>query len=169
MPGYSDEPYLRIGPDSVQRNVNSPATYLNATPEGDSALPLRADPSDDQDWERVSAEPSLTCHDHRTHWMGSTLLLLLLLLALRSIRAVTTSAPYAVGLIGFVLLMQGLSDVSVFWHSQVPSAGPAWLARAAVVVTFGLGAGVTLGSLRVLRGAGALTGGSVSPASTAAG
>ena len=29
VPGYSDEPYLRIGPDGVWRNANSPATYLN--------------------------------------------------------------------------------------------------------------------------------------------
>ena len=29
VPGYSDEPYLRIGPDGVWRNANSPATYIN--------------------------------------------------------------------------------------------------------------------------------------------
>ena len=29
VPGYEDEPYLRIGPDGVWRNQRSPATYIN--------------------------------------------------------------------------------------------------------------------------------------------
>ena len=31
VPGYSDEPYLRIGPDGVWRNANSPASGFGAS------------------------------------------------------------------------------------------------------------------------------------------
>lgn len=276
VPGYSDEPYLRIGPGGVQRNANSPATYLNLTAEGDSALPARADPTAAPHWVDVSPASSYTWHDHRTHWMGSApppevqanagqehlisrwqvplihggstvtvsgtlrwvppppslpwtlsvavLLVLgvaaggrrhwappmlgllgvvvaaelahlatgrwpeedavfavvssavpaaaaviLAIVAVRSVRAGTASAPYAAGLAGLVLSIQGLSDVSGFWNSQLPVAGPDWLARCAVTVTIGLGAGVSLGSLRVLRRAGVLTGDATSPGVAAAG
>ncbi|PRY37174.1 hypothetical protein LY71_12439 [Geodermatophilus tzadiensis] len=33
--GYSDEEYLRIGPDGVWRNANSPATYINGVSPAD--------------------------------------------------------------------------------------------------------------------------------------
>ena len=39
VPGYSDEPYLRIGPDGVWRNANSPATYINLDRYGRTTLP----------------------------------------------------------------------------------------------------------------------------------
>jgi hypothetical protein len=74
--GYEGEPYLRIGPDGVERNRRSPATYLN----------------DDRIGRRVSARPTSRCpatstpprprsgsasapspgawHDHRVHWMS---------------------------------------------------------------------------------------------------
>jgi hypothetical protein len=69
VPGYSDEPYLRIGPDGVWRNANSPATYINLDRYGNVQLPASADPHADPSWERVSTEPSYVWHDHRTHWM----------------------------------------------------------------------------------------------------
>src|SRR5687768_1153583 len=43
VPGYSDEPYLRIGPDGVWRNANSPATYLNLDRYGKAQPPANAD------------------------------------------------------------------------------------------------------------------------------
>jgi hypothetical protein len=70
VPGYSDEPYLRIGPDGVWRNANSPATYINLDLYGRVSLPAGADPQADPDWKRVSTEPSYVWHDHRTHWMS---------------------------------------------------------------------------------------------------
>jgi hypothetical protein len=73
VPGYSDEPYLRIGPDGVWRNRNSPATYLNLDRLGLTPLPPSADPDAEPDWEQVSTEPSYVWHDHRTHWMSVSL------------------------------------------------------------------------------------------------
>lgn len=64
--GYADEEYLRIGPDGVWRNTNSPATYLNLHQDGD--LPANADPDADPLWEQVSTQPEYSWHDHRTHW-----------------------------------------------------------------------------------------------------
>lgn len=55
--GYSDEEYLRIGPDGVWRNANSPATYLNIRRDGATELPANADPGAPPDWQRVSTQP----------------------------------------------------------------------------------------------------------------
>ena len=74
VPGYSDEPYLRIGPDGVWRNANSPATYINLDRFGRTTLPAHADPGAEPDWVQVSTEPSYVWHDHRTHWMSEDLL-----------------------------------------------------------------------------------------------
>jgi hypothetical protein len=69
VPGYSDEPYLRIGPDGVWRNAHSPATYINLDRYGRVTLPEGADPQAAPEWVQVSTEPRYTWHDHRTHWM----------------------------------------------------------------------------------------------------
>ena len=74
VPGYSDEPYLRIGPDGVWRNANSPATYINLDRYGRTTLPARADAAAAPSWVRVSTEPHYLWHDHRTHWMSENLL-----------------------------------------------------------------------------------------------
>ena len=74
VPGYSDEPYLRIGPDGVWRNANSPATYINLDRYGRTTLPDRADSDAEPAWEQVSTEPHYVWHDHRTHWMSENLL-----------------------------------------------------------------------------------------------
>lgn len=71
--GYSDEEYLRIAPDGVWRNANSPATYLNIRRDGATELPANADPGAPPDWQRVSTQPEYSWHDHRTHWMLSSL------------------------------------------------------------------------------------------------
>ncbi len=76
VPGYSDEPYLRIGPDGVWRNRNSPATWLNLDRYGTAAadLPAGVDASAEPEWEQVSTESAYIWHDHRTHWMTEGLL-----------------------------------------------------------------------------------------------
>ncbi|SFL71822.1 hypothetical protein [Geodermatophilus ruber] len=74
VPGYSDEPYLRIGPDGVWRNSRSPATYINLDRYGRAALPPSADPAAEPEWAQVSTEPQYTWHDHRTHWMSEGVL-----------------------------------------------------------------------------------------------
>jgi hypothetical protein len=74
VPGYSDEPYLRIGPDGVWRNRNSPATWINLDRYGRAALPESASSDAEPEWEQVSTEPSYVWHDHRTHWMSESTL-----------------------------------------------------------------------------------------------
>ena len=74
VPGYSDEPYLRIGPDGVWRNARSPATYLNLDRYGRATLPAHADPRAEPEWVQVSTEPEYVWHDHRTHWMSADVL-----------------------------------------------------------------------------------------------
>jgi len=68
--GYDREPYLRIGPNGVEVNRLSPATFLNksATPSGSlpAGLNTRAKPL----WDSVSKVPTARWHDHRAHWMG---------------------------------------------------------------------------------------------------
>jgi hypothetical protein len=71
VPGYSDEPYLRFGPDGVWRNRNSPATYINLDLLGRVSLPPNADAHAAPDWEQVSTDASYVWHDHRTHWMSA--------------------------------------------------------------------------------------------------
>ncbi len=68
--GYEGEPYLRIGPDGVERNRNSPATYLSEERFGRIAIPPNADASAEPDWRPVDDEPRHIWHDHRTHWMS---------------------------------------------------------------------------------------------------
>ncbi|WP_242653664.1 hypothetical protein [Klenkia soli] len=70
VPGYSGEPYLRIGPDGVWRNRLSPATTINLDRFGRTPLPADADPLAAPDWVQVSTQPEYTWHDHRTHWMS---------------------------------------------------------------------------------------------------
>ena len=74
VPGYSDEPYLRIGPNGVWRNANSPATYLNLDRFGQAQPPEHADADAEPDWQQVSTQPQYVWHDHRTHWMSENLL-----------------------------------------------------------------------------------------------
>jgi hypothetical protein len=71
--GYKDppDPYLRIGPDGVFQNRLSPATYINASREGENPPDIAKNAnSADTDWEKISSEPLARWHDHRIHWMA---------------------------------------------------------------------------------------------------
>jgi hypothetical protein len=68
--GYSNEPYLRIGPDGVYRNKYSPSTYINVTRSYYASIPPYADAKSPPVWEKVSSGRSVLWHDHRIHWMG---------------------------------------------------------------------------------------------------
>jgi hypothetical protein len=75
--GYEGEPYLRIGPEGVERNRRSPATYLNDDRIGrrvsartDVAMPRDVDPAAPPEWIRIEDEPRALWHDHRVHWMS---------------------------------------------------------------------------------------------------
>jgi hypothetical protein len=69
--GYSGEPYLRVGPDGVFENSRSPATYLNRTITGDTALPAEADPAAAPSWQRIADGPTARWHDQRALWQES--------------------------------------------------------------------------------------------------
>jgi hypothetical protein len=71
VPGYDDEPYLRLGPTGVEENRRSPTTYLNRDRMGTTSPPADLDAEATPDWVRVSAEPVARFHDHRAHYMGS--------------------------------------------------------------------------------------------------
>ena len=61
-------------------------------------------------------------------------------------------APYTLAMTGALLaVVDGLGDAAVLLHSQLPGAGPAWLARAATTVAFGLGLGLLSAGWRVWR------------------
>lgn len=71
--GYQNEPYSKIGPDGVFVNENSPAYYLNADRYGVTTVPASAGPKKAPNWRKVSDDQSFRWHDHRTHWMQTTL------------------------------------------------------------------------------------------------
>ncbi|MCU1501680.1 MAG: hypothetical protein JWM12_1034, partial [Ilumatobacteraceae bacterium] len=69
--GYEHEPYLRISDAGVERNVRSPATYLNQNRYARVAVPAIADSSAAPEWDRISTGRTVEWHDHRTHWMDT--------------------------------------------------------------------------------------------------
>ncbi len=68
--GYEGEPYLRIGPDGVEHNRRSPATYLNQDRYRQRAMPPDVDAGAPPEWINIGHQPRYTFHDHRTHWMS---------------------------------------------------------------------------------------------------
>ena len=155
VPGYSEEPYLRIGPDGVWRNVHSPATYINLDRFGRVRLPEGADAALAPEWERISTEPRYVWHDHRTHWMSAGLLPPQVAAdPLRSHEVFEWTVP----------LRYGDTDVTVTGEltwSPPPSPWLVWPA-CALLVLLGIGAGLLartarpLGVLLLVGGAAAL-------------
>ena len=75
--GYEGEPWLRIGPDGVEHNRRSPATYLNdertelrISSRATVAMPPDVDATAPPEWVHVSDEREARWHDHRLHWMS---------------------------------------------------------------------------------------------------
>jgi hypothetical protein len=75
--GYDGEPYLRIGPDGVERNRRSPSTYLNddrlgrrVSARSGVAMPRDVDPAAEPEWIHLDTDPRARWHDHRVHWMS---------------------------------------------------------------------------------------------------
>lgn len=76
VPGYQQEPYLRIGADGiVEVNDRSPARWLNDARYGerDVDVPARADPEAPPVWEAVATGGTYAWHDHRVHVMSPAL------------------------------------------------------------------------------------------------
>jgi hypothetical protein len=248
--GYSGEPYLEVRPDGTYQNVNSPATYLNATLTGDDPVPAGADPTAPPSWRRVSSSTTVRWHDQRTDWLspglpgaaaadpsrphrlrdwavplrdqartfeirgtldwlpppaawlwwagaallgcavtalttrwsrtigpvalitGATTLwygvtktldglpfsLVLAVSALvpltLGVLALRRPAPFFTALAGaLVAVFGGFAEAGVFRAAVVPAAGPAWLARAAVLIAIGAGLGLAAAGVQHLRAA----------------
>lgn len=74
VPGYENEPYLRIGRGGVFQNVASKATYLNGDRYGQvGTFPPDVGADQEPRWTRVSEEPTYAWHDHRIHWMSTAM------------------------------------------------------------------------------------------------
>jgi hypothetical protein len=71
--GYEGEPYLKFDDGRVVRNERSPATYLNDDRYGNVELPPEADAKAPPVWSEVAQKETYEWHDHRIHWMSSTL------------------------------------------------------------------------------------------------
>ena len=71
--GYRGEPYLAFRDGHVYRNTRSPATYLNDDRFGQVSLPAEADAKAAPAWQEVGQRETYDWHDHRIHWMSTTL------------------------------------------------------------------------------------------------
>lgn len=65
--GAAGDPFLRIGPEGVFGNVNSPDWYRSGTPEGGLPVPEHARSGASPDWRHVSDRPMWGWFDHRLH------------------------------------------------------------------------------------------------------
>ncbi|HWS34417.1 MAG TPA: hypothetical protein VN408_16955 [Actinoplanes sp.] len=238
--GYSGEPYLEVRPDGTWENVHSPATYVNQTLGGGTAVPPVANPTSAPAWRRVSDDTTVRWHDQRTQWneaavtgdreqrlrewvvplrdqvrtfdvqgtldyvppprawlwwAGAALLGLAvagaamrwpgsagpvsavaglttlgyvgagaldgggwaavpIVAGLLACSAVFRPAPFHLTLAGFVLAaFAGFGSADVFFAAVVPSAGPGWFARLAVLMAIGAGAGLALTGVLRMRAA----------------
>jgi hypothetical protein len=68
--GYELEPYLRIGPNGVEENQRSPATFSNRSSVAPQSVPPEFDAKAAPQWRRISSGNVATWHDHRSHWSG---------------------------------------------------------------------------------------------------
>lgn len=70
--GYSQEPYLRIGPRGVFENEWSPAVVLNRLSIPTGPAPAQPRPGLAPLWRQIGSGHTATWHDHRAHWMGAS-------------------------------------------------------------------------------------------------
>ncbi len=72
--GYEGEPYLRVGPSGVFENIHSAAVYINRSLKG-GVVPsgVNTGPEVAPEWRKISDAHTVHWHDHRTHWMETTL------------------------------------------------------------------------------------------------
>ena len=68
--GYEGEAYLRITPAGVEENVAALSSSVNGSLVEDQSQPSEQASGPHEDWRPVSDKPTVTYHDHRTHWMA---------------------------------------------------------------------------------------------------
>jgi len=61
------------------------------------------------------------------------------------------SAQYLIAISGWLLVVEALPDLDVLFRSNVFALGPAWGARLAVLLLLGLGLGLAIGSVGLMR------------------
>jgi hypothetical protein len=71
--GYEDEPYARVSSGGTFVNERSPAYWLNQSFDEDRQLPPEADATAPPKWIELSSSSTFAWHDHRAHWMESTI------------------------------------------------------------------------------------------------
>ena len=71
--GYDGEPYLRLGPDGLYVNNQSPALWLNADRLGATPVPPNVDPAEPPEWQKIRTEQFVEYHEHRAQWMSVVL------------------------------------------------------------------------------------------------
>ena len=72
--GYNGEPYARVLADgTVEVNKRSPAYFLNDDRYADVKVPASADAKAAPQWSVVNRTGDLQWHDHRMHWMSTSL------------------------------------------------------------------------------------------------
>lgn len=72
--GYQGEPYARVlANGTAERNVRSPATYLNESFYADVKVPAIANPAAPPRWQVMDRTGFFEWHDHRIHWPTPTL------------------------------------------------------------------------------------------------
>lgn len=72
--GYDGEPYARVlANGTAERNIRSPATYLNESFYGNTAVPAIADPQAPPQWQVVDRTGQFEWHDHRIHWASPSI------------------------------------------------------------------------------------------------
>jgi hypothetical protein len=61
-------PFLRISPQGVETNRDSPDAYRDKDRRGTTVVPPEADGLGDPRWTRTSSTPTVLWHEHRAHW-----------------------------------------------------------------------------------------------------
>lgn len=68
--GYDGEPYIRVSPNGVYVNLNSPSGYLNQDRYARVTVPKSASAKARPKWERLISGHTWAWHDHRIHYMS---------------------------------------------------------------------------------------------------
>lgn len=130
--GYQGEPYARVlANGTAERNVRSPATYLNESFYGDIKVPKIANPQAAPEWQVVDRTGQFEWHDHRIHWASPSLPPAVKNKSKRTL-VFNWEVPIAVG------ASKGAIYGQLWWTPESSSAPTAVIVLGAVIVVAGL-------------------------------